>query len=134
MTIAAGDVQRRCLGLLYMRYMLPVLSPLLRGLGCAILLFKLLHELVKLQLLLGLQMGLRSFDLALLAIHTTTTAIVATTIDEAAATATITAAVTVDGQLCVGVLSGHLGLRVGECLKPHLHFCMRAGATSGPRG
>lgn len=115
-----------------MRDMLPVLSPLLRGLGCAILLFKLLHELVELQLLLGLQMGLRSFDLALHAIHTTTTAVVATTIDEAAAAAT--AAVTVDGRLCVGVLSGHLGLRVGECLKPHLHFGMRAGATSGPRG
>jgi hypothetical protein len=114
-----------------MRYMLPVLSPLLRGLGCAILLFKLLQELMELQLRLGLQMGLRPFDLALRDSHTTTTTVVATTIDEAG-TATATAAVTVDGRLCVGLLSGHLGLRVGERLKPHLHFGMRAGPTSGP--
>ena len=134
MTVVAGDAQRCCLGLLYMRYMLPVLSPLLRGLGCAILQFKLLHELVELQLLLELRLRFRSFDLAPHAIRTTTTAVVATTIDEAAATATTTAAIPADGRLCVGVLSGHLGLSIGECLKPHLHFGMRAGATSGPRG
>lgn len=134
MTVVAGDAQRCCLGLLYMRYMLPVLSPLLRGLGGAILLFKLLHELVELQLLLGLQVRFRSFYLTLHTIHTTTTAVVATTIDEAAATATTTAAVPADGRMRVGVLSGHWGLSVGECLKPHLNFGMRAGATSGPRG